>query len=97
MRSPTIFILKDFAKTHKVHICGSLPELSDDKIYNSCILIDDKGEIIAKHRKVHLNDVKITNFEYKESDTFSPGNEITVVNTKFGFKIGLLVCYDIRY
>ena len=33
---------------------------------------------------------------YKESDTFAPGNEVTVIDTEFG-KIGLAICYDIRF
>ena len=53
--------------------------------------------MIAKFRKLHLFDIDIKGkITYKESETFSSGNEICVFDTKY-IKIGLGICYDIRF
>ncbi|HEX2549562.1 MAG TPA: nitrilase-related carbon-nitrogen hydrolase, partial [Gammaproteobacteria bacterium] len=57
----------------------------------------DKGNFIDRYDKIHLFDVALSNNEtYHESGTTVPGNKLTVVNTPFG-KIGLTVCYDLRF
>ena len=53
-------------------------------------------EKIARHRKVHLFDVDIPGMRFSESATFTPGNEITVFDTKYG-KMGVAVCFDVRF
>lgn len=76
---------------------GSIPEPAGEKLYNTCFVFDENGEIIAKHRKAHLFDVDIEGgIRFKESNNFAPGNEITVFDTKFG-KMGVMVCFDIRF
>lgn len=55
------------------------------------------GEILAKHRKVHLFDIDVPGrITFKESDTLSPGQTVTVVDTPYG-RIGIGICYDIRF
>lgn len=76
---------------------GSVPEKDGDKLYNTCYVFDRSGELIAKHRKVHMFDVEIENgVSFRESKHFSPGNEITVFDTEFG-KMGVMICFDIRF
>ncbi|MPM78168.1 Deaminated glutathione amidase [bioreactor metagenome] len=78
-------------------VAGTMPELVGDKIYNTSYVFDRNGEKIAKHRKMHLFDIDIEGGQrFKESDTLSPGQEVTVFETEF-CKIGLAVCYDIRF
>lgn len=85
------------AKDHGVYlVAGSIPELLDGKIYNSCFIFDRKGQIIDVHRKMHLFDVDIPDVEFKESDTITPGNRVTVVDTD-PIKIGVAICYDMRF
>lgn len=61
-----------------------------------CCLVAD-GEILAKHRKVHLFDIDVPGrITFKESDTLSPGQTVTVVDTPYG-RIGIGICYDIRF
>lgn len=87
------------AKTYQVYLsAGTMPELGEDgRIYNTAYVFDRKGWQIAKHRKIHLFDVDIQGGQYfKESETLSPGNEVTVFDTEFG-KMGLCICYDFRF
>ena len=76
---------------------GSMPELSDGKVYNTAYVFDREGRQIAKHRKVHLFDVNIAGGQrFQESAVLSPGDQITVFDTEFG-KIGLCICFDLRF
>jgi predicted amidohydrolase len=86
------------AREFGVHIiAGSIPEISGGRIYNTCVVFDDNGDIIGKHRKVHLFDISIPGkIEFKESDTLGAGNGITVVETRL-CKIGIAICYDVRF
>ena len=78
-------------------VAGTIPELEDDKVYNTSYAFDRKGNQIAKHRKMHLFDIDIEGGQYfKESDTLTPGVDVDVFDTEF-CKIGLAVCYDIRF
>ena len=75
---------------------GSVPERSGGRLYNTCFVFDETGRQIAKHRKVHLFDVDIPGMSFKESDTFSPGDSVTVFDTRFG-RMGAAVCFDVRF
>ena len=77
-------------------IGGSIPELTDGKLYNSCFVFDAEGRQIARHRKVHLFDVDLPGLRFKESDTFAPGEEITTFETPWG-TMGAAVCFDVRF
>lgn len=77
---------------------GTMPERDrDNKIYNTAYVFDRKGKQIAKHRKMHLFDINIPGRQtFRESDSLTAGNAVTVFDTEFG-KMGLCVCYDIRF
>ena len=76
---------------------GSIPELEGDKVYNTSYVYGRKGELLAKHRKVHLFDIDVQGGQrFMESDTLSPGNAITTFETEFGI-CGLCICFDLRF
>ena len=79
-------------------LIGSLAiKVSDTKTANRSFLIDPKGRISARYDKIHLFDVNLPSGEsYRESNTVAPGAEAVVAETPFG-KIGLSVCYDLRF
>lgn len=78
-------------------VAGTIPELENDKIYNTSYAFDRNGIQIARHRKMHLFDIDVKGGQYfKESDTFTPGRDVTIFETEF-CKIGLAICYDIRF
>ncbi len=91
--------LSQTAKKLNMYIIGgSMPEKGENgAIYNTCYAFNREGKQIAKHRKMHLFDINVSGGQYfKESDTLTAGNEITVFNTEFG-KMGICICYDIRF
>lgn len=77
-------------------VAGSIPELDNDKIYNSCFIFNNYGDLIGKYRKMHLFDIDTPKIKFKESDTLSAGNQIGVFDTQFA-RIGVAICYDIRF
>lgn len=67
------------------------------RIYNTSYVFDRNGHQIGKHRKMHLFDIDVKGGQYfKESDTLTPGNQVTVFDTEFG-KMGVCICYDFRF
>ena len=75
--------LSKAAKENSVYLIGgSIPERDGDKLYNTCPVFDPNGNLIAKHRKVHLFDIDIPGkITFKESTNLSAGNNLTVVDT----------------
>ena len=91
----TIAILSALANELGIYIVGgTVPEIADGKLYNTCFVFDREGRQIARHRKIHLFDSDSVNIH--ESHTFSPGSEITVFDTECG-KMGCAVCFDLRF
>jgi len=87
-------------------IGGSIPERvageeegGVERIYNTCVIVDPTGTIVAKHRKAHLFDIDVPGgITFRESDTLSPGDELTMFDTgEYLGKIGVGICYDIRF
>ena len=76
---------------------GSIPELEGNRVYNTSFVYDSTGRQVARHRKMHLFDISVEGGQtFRESDTLSPGGEITVFDTPWG-KMGLCICFDLRF
>ncbi len=93
--------ISDQAKKNKIWIvAGTIPIQSsiENKVFQTSIVFDSKGKLISSYNKVHLFDVNIieSKEKYKESDVFTPGKNVTVVDTPF-CRLGLAVCYDLRF
>jgi len=89
----------DLAKEYHIYLsAGSIPEIDDiGRVFNTAYVFDREGNQIAKHRKVHLFDIDVQGGQYfKESDTLTPGNQVTVFDTEF-CKLGICICYDFRF
>ena len=68
-----------------------------DRCSNRSILFGRDGQIHAQYNKLHLYDVDLPGrITYRESDTVQPGSEI-VTGEVNGHKVGLSVCYDVRF
>lgn len=96
--SETVSVISETARYNDIYvIAGSIPELCEGNIYNTCIAFDRTGKIIGKHRKIHLFDIDIEGgISFKESDTLSAGDQITVIETEY-CKIGIAICFDMRF
>ena len=90
--------LEKAAKDNKVFLIGgSIPEEDSGKLYNTCTVYNPEGQMIAKHRKVHLFDIDVPGkIRFQESETLSPGNSFTSFDTPY-CKFGIGICYDIRF
>ena len=98
----TTQLLSQLAKKNRVAIIGgSIPEFdeSDGGLYNTSVVFNPAGDVVAKHRKVHLFDISIPGgITFKESDSLKPGNKATVFEVpELETVFGLAICYDIRF
>ncbi|UJR82334.1 carbon-nitrogen hydrolase family protein [Sandaracinus amylolyticus] len=70
---------------------------SAGKVRNACVHVDELGTVRAVYRKIHLFDVDLPDgTKLEESATVEPGSELVVADAPFG-KLGLSVCYDVRF
>ena len=98
-KGPIQAFLSKMAKKHKIWLIGgSVPLTSNfpNKVRNSCLVYDDKGKQVARYDKIHLFGLDLGNEHYHEEKTIEAGSGIQVVDTPFG-KIGLSICYDLRF
>src|SRR6516165_7495659 len=96
---PTLAALRDTARKHAIHLhIGSLAiKVSPDKAANRSYLIDPRGEIIARFDKIHMFDVDLAGGEsYRESNNFRSGELAVLADLPWG-RLGLTVCYDLRF
>jgi predicted amidohydrolase len=61
-------------------------------VYNAAVAFDERGELVAAYRKLHLFDA----FGHRESDVVAPGSGL-VACTLAGVRVGLEICYDLRF
>ncbi|KAI9297772.1 carbon-nitrogen hydrolase [Neoconidiobolus thromboides FSU 785] len=92
--------ISKMAKENEIWIGIGVHEKIEDsgKLYNTYTLMSDQGSLVVNYRKVHLFDISIHNGpNLKESNYTEAGKEISsIVDTPFG-KVGLAICYDIRF
>ena len=100
---PILCTLQEIAQQHQMWVvAGGLPEAltgenRETHTYNTAVVLDSAGEIVASYRKLHLFDVDIPGgATLKESDATMGGSEAKVVSTPIG-KVGLSICYDLRF
>jgi len=80
-------------------LLGSLPERVEDdaRVRNTSVLLGPDGGTLAVYRKIHLFDIDLPGMEHlKESRSVLPGEEVVVADTEAG-RLGLSICYDVRF
>ncbi|HEX9379881.1 MAG TPA: carbon-nitrogen hydrolase family protein [Gaiellaceae bacterium] len=77
---------------------GSITERREgrEKLSNTSLVFDPEGQIVGAYRKIHLFDVEVGGVVYRESEAEEPGEEPVVAEIE-DWKVGLSVCYDIRF
>ena len=77
--------LMQAARHHGLHICAGLTEREGDRVYNAAVIINDRGDLLCRHRK--LNELAIGHAHYAQ------GDRLNVATTELG-TLGLMICAD---
>ncbi|WP_169047247.1 carbon-nitrogen hydrolase family protein [Aeromonas salmonicida] len=81
-------------------VAGAMPTTiaGSDHIHTSSLVFDSAGELKGHYHKIHLFDVDVADNQgrYRESETFSPGQDCVLIDSPFG-PLGLSICYDLRF
>ena len=96
---PIQSFLSETARHYNIWLVGGsvpLAASTPDKVLNSCLVFDEQGKQVARYDKIHLFNLELGNESYHEAKTIEPGNQVVVVDSPFG-RIGLAVCYDLRF
>lgn len=72
--------------------------VSENRVRAASLVFDDRGELVTRYDKIHLFDVAVADKQgqYRESSYIEPGEQLRVIDTPCG-KLGLTVCYDLRF
>jgi predicted amidohydrolase len=95
----TVEAMSGWARSHGITLVGgSIAERREgrEKLSNTSVVFDPEGEIAAVYRKIHLFDVEVGGHVYRESETEEPGDEPVTCEVE-GWRVGLSVCYDLRF
>ncbi|KAK6386970.1 Omega-amidase nit3 [Exophiala oligosperma] len=100
-KSPSWHMLSSVAAETKTYLIGgSIPEFVPEtkEYFNTSLVFSPTGKLLATHRKTHLFDIDIPGkIKFKESDVLTAGNKVTIVDLPEYGKIGLAICYDVRF
>jgi predicted amidohydrolase len=91
--------MSNWARNHGVTLVGgSIAERRDgrEKLSNTSVVFDPEGRMVAVYRKIHLFDVEVGGVVYRESEAEEPGDEPVVCEAE-DWRLGLSVCYDVRF
>ena len=96
---PIQAFLSDAARKHGIWLVGGSVPLecrTPDKVRNSSLVYDASGGLVARYDKIHLFGFEMGKERYSEERTIEPGDRVVVIDSPFG-RIGLSVCYDLRF
>lgn len=97
---PVLAACRDAAREHHIWLhLGSLAVLGEGgKVANRGFVIDREGVIRGRYDKIHLFDVDLpTGESWRESNTYAPGDSVALINGTPVGKLGLTICYDLRF
>jgi deaminated glutathione amidase len=80
-------------------VAGSIVErvAGREKTANTSVHVGPDGELRAVYRKMHMFDVEVDGDVYAESATEDPGDEIVLSELAGGIRLGMTICYDVRF
>ncbi len=92
VKGELVAAFREKAAQRQCHIhMGSFVEKDGEQFYNTSLLIDPAGEVIARYRKIHL-----FGFQSQEQQLLTPGRKVVTVKTPLAH-MGLATCYDLRF
>jgi deaminated glutathione amidase len=97
---PVLAAAREAAQRNRLWLqIGSLAVLGEDgKVANRSYVIDREGQVRARYDKMHLFDVDLpTGESWRESSVYSAGHGVVLVNGTPVGKLGLTICYDLRF
>ena len=100
LEGPTLGWARALARELGVElVAGSFVETLEgtEKLANTSVHVDRRGELRAVYRKLHMFDVEVEGRAYRESDLEEAGSEIVLSHTDEGVELGLSICYDLRF
>lgn len=77
--------LRHAARTNQILVCAGIVERAGDKLFNSAVLVDARGEVLIHHRKIHELDFG--------RELYACGDRLSVAETSFG-RLGVMICAD---
>lgn len=98
-QSPVLAAVREAAAGAGIWVAvGSIPILRDDGLWaNRTFVVDSSGLIAARYDKIHMFDVDLeTGESWRESTVYAPGEKVVTVDCPVG-KLGLAICYDLRF
>ena len=100
LEGPTLGWARALARELGVElVAGSFVEKLEgtEKLANTSVHVDRRGELRAVYRKLHMFDVEVEGRSYRESDLEEAGSEIVLSHSDEGVELGLSICYDLRF
>jgi predicted amidohydrolase len=97
--NPVLAAVRDSARSHGIWVAlGSLAVARPDGRWaNRSLVIDDAGAVVARYDKIHMFDVELATGEtWRESAAYAPGEAVVTAETPVG-RLGLAICYDVRF
>ena len=98
LSGPLMNFMASLAHRHNAWVlAGSMVESEGDKAYNTSVLMNRRGEIVASYRKIHLFEAALDNGQViRENELWTPGTEPVMADLE-GWRGGLSICYDLRF
>lgn len=96
---PSAEMMSEWARVHQMAVIGgSITEQGprEGKHFNTALVFAADGQLVARYRKVHLFDVDVGGRCYRESDREAPGEHVVTCDLA-GWRVGLAICYDLRF
>ena len=95
---PTVAWARELARELGIDlVAGSICEDAGEARHNTSVHAGPTGDVRAVYRKLHLFDVEVGGTVYRESEHESPGEEIVVSEAAGGVRLGMSICYDLRF